>query len=396
MTRTTSGVLLEILAQVPDPRKAKGKRHPLSAILGLAVLAIMCGYRSYSTIAEWGRTYSCALVKRLGFTHAKTPCAATLHNLFKRLDIAKLEQVLTQWTTETLQSVPQATDRVALAIDGKQLKGSAGQNATVSHLLSVVSHQLGVTIAQKAVDTKTNEIPISTEILSAFDIKGMIVTTDALLTQRDFCKKVCALDGDYVVPVALNHRQLHQDIACLFAPPMDVNTVEGTVNPLQQMHTELDQNLDTHQTVEKGHGRIEIRRLTASTALNDYIQWPGVNQVFEYSYQRIELSTGQVKQKTQYGITSLTPDQAAAIDLFALRRGHWTIENKSHWIRDMVLGEDASQVREGVIPQVMSALRNTALAVLRFAGHQSISKAMRYFAAHPQNALNLINTKNEN
>ena len=93
---------------------------------------------------------------------------------------------------------------------------------------------------------------------------------------------------------------------------MDVNTVEGTVNPLQQMHTELDQNLDTHQTVEKGHGRIEIRRLTASTALNDYIQWPGVNQVFEYSYQRIELSTGQVKQKTQYGITSLTPDQAAS------------------------------------------------------------------------------------
>lgn len=394
MPQTPSGDLLEILAQVPDPRKAKGKRHPLSAILGLAVLAIMCGYRSYSTIAEWGRTYSPSLVKALGFTHANTPCAATLHNLFKRLNIAKLEQVLTQWTTKTLQNVPQTTDRLALAIDGKKLNGSAKQNATVSHLLSVVSHQLGVTIAQKAVNNKTNEIPISTEILSAFDIKGIIVTTDALLTQRDFCKKVCALDGDYVVPVGLNHKQLHQDIACLFTPPTDINRVEGTVNPLQQMHTELDQTLDTHQTVEKGHGRIEIRRLTASTALNDYIQWPGVNQVFAYSYKRIEVSTGQVKQKTQYGITSLTPNQAAAADLLALRRGHWTIENKSHWVRDVVLGEDASQVRWGVIPQVMSALRNTALAVLRFAGHQQMSKAMRYFAAHPQHALNLINQKN--
>lgn len=223
---------------------------------------------------------------------------------------------------------------------------------------------------------------------------GIIITTDALLTQRDFCKKVCALDGDYVVPVGLNHKQLHQDIACLFTPPMDINTTEGTVHPLQQMHTELDQTLDTHQTVGKGHQRIEIRRLTASTALNDYIQWPGVNQVFEYSYERIELSTGQVKQKTQYGITSLTPNQAAAADLLALRRGHWAIENKSHWVRDVVLGEDASQVREGVIPQVMSALRNTALAVLRFAGHQQMSKAMRYFAAHPQHALNLINQQN--
>ena len=393
MPQTKSGYLLEILAQVPDPRKAKGKRHPLPAILALAVLAIMCGYRSYSTIAEWGRTYSSTLVKALGFTHAKTPCAATLHNLFKRLDITQLEALLTQWTTQTLQNVAQATDRLALAIDGKQLNGSAKQNATVSHLLSVVSHELGVTIAQKAVDSKTNEIPISTEILSAFDIKGMIVTTDALLTQRDFCKKVCALDGDYVVPVALNHKQLHQDIACLFAPPMAINTNQSTVNPLQQMHTELDQTLDTYQTVEKGHQRIEIRRLTASTALNDYIQWPGVNQVFEYSYERIDLSTGQVKQKTQYGITSLTPNQATAADLLALRRGHWAIENKSHWGRDVVLGEDASQVRRGGIPQVMSALRNTALAVLRFAGHQHLSKAMRYFAAHPQHALNLINSK---
>ena len=118
MSQTTSGDLFRFIG-IPDPRKAKGKRHPLSAILGLAVLAIMCGYRSYSSIAEWGRTYSPALVKALGFTHAKTPCAATLHNLFKRLNITQLEALLTQWTTETLQSLPQATERLALAIDGK-------------------------------------------------------------------------------------------------------------------------------------------------------------------------------------------------------------------------------------------------------------------------------------
>ena len=393
MTQTKSGHLIDILAEVPDPRNAKGKRHPLCAILALSVIAIMCGYRSYSAIAQWGRTYSPALIQALGFTRAQTPCAATLHNLFKRLDIGKLEAVLSQWVTQTLQSVSGGSGSMAVAIDGKTLRGSAKQNASVSHLLSVVSHQLGVTIIQKAVDTKTNEIPISTEILSAFDIRGKIVTTDALLTQRDFCQKVSALDADYVVPVGLNHKQLHHDIRCLFDPPTDISPTQPTDNALQQMHTELNQTLDTYQTVEKSHGRIETRKLTASTALNDYIQWPGVEQVFKCCYERIDISTGQVKQKTQYGITSLKPTQASAKDLLTLRRGHWAIENQSHWVRDVVLGEDASQVRCGVIPQVMAALRNTALAVLRFADCHSISKAMRYCAAHPQHALNLINGK---
>ena len=108
----------------------------------------------------------------------------------------------------------------------------------------MVSHQVGVTITQKAVDNKTNEVPISTEILSAFDVKDKIVTTDALLAQRDFCGKECALDADYGVPVGLNHKQLHQDIRCLFIPPMDIDSTQRPFNPLQQMHPELNPTLD--------------------------------------------------------------------------------------------------------------------------------------------------------
>ena len=219
-----------------------------------------------------------ALVEALGFTHAKTPCAATLHNLFKRLDIAQLEALLSQWVVQTLESLRVSSSPLAVAIDGKTLRGSAKQQAPINHLLSVVSHQLGVTIIQKAVDTKTNEIPISTEILSAFDIRGKIVTTDALLTQRDFCQKVCALDADYVVPVGLNHKQLHHDIRCLFNPPTDISPTQPTYNVLQQMHTELNQTLDTYQIVEKSHGRIETRTLTASTALMSISSGRGWNK----------------------------------------------------------------------------------------------------------------------
>ena len=117
MTKTKSRHLIAILAQVPDPRNAKGKRHPLGAILGLAVIAMMCGYKSYSAIAEWGRTYASDLVKALGFTRAKTPCAATLHNLFKKLDIAQLEAVLSQWVVQTLESLPVDSSPLAVAID---------------------------------------------------------------------------------------------------------------------------------------------------------------------------------------------------------------------------------------------------------------------------------------
>ena len=167
----------------------------------------------------------------------------------------------------------------------------------------MVSHQLGVTITQKAVDTQTNEIPISTEILSAFDLRGKVVTTDSLLTQRPFLSKgVCFGEVIMSCHVGLNPETITVKIldGIVYTAYGLINTAQGhSQYLLQQIHQELDQTLDTYQTVEKGHGRIETRQLTATTALNDYVQWPGVEQVFECSYERIEVSTGQVKQKTQ-------------------------------------------------------------------------------------------------
>ena len=159
---------------------------------------------------------------------------------------------------------------------------------------------------------------------------------------------------------------------------------------LQAEHQQWQETLDTVQTLDKAHGRLETRRLTCSTALNAYLRWPGISQVFEYTYQRKDLRTREVSLQTHYGITSLKPTKASAADLLTLRRGHWTIENKSHYVRDVVLGEDASQVRSGAIPAVMAALRNTTVSILRLAGHEAISKTMRYFAAHPKKALNLL------
>ena len=127
MTKTTSRHFLDILAKVPDFRNNRGKRHPLSAILGLAVIAMMCGCRSYAAIAEWGRTYHSDLPKALGFRRTKTPCASTFHYVFKDLDAIALENTLTDWALTVLEGLSPETDTQALAIDGKTLCGSDKQ-----------------------------------------------------------------------------------------------------------------------------------------------------------------------------------------------------------------------------------------------------------------------------
>jgi hypothetical protein len=188
--------LLEALAQVKDPRKARGTRHPLSAILALSVAATLCGAQGYGAIAEWGRNHGEAFARALGFTRAKTPCAGALHYVFQRLDRRALEQALTTWAEAVLAALPPPKGSLeALAIDGKTLRGSQKQGALDVHLLSVLSHRLGLTLHQQAVSAKTNEIGALPEVLAALLLEGRVVTGDAMLCQREFARQIVARGG---------------------------------------------------------------------------------------------------------------------------------------------------------------------------------------------------------
>jgi DDE_Tnp_1-associated len=188
--------LLEVLAQVPDPRDRSGKRHPLAAILGLAVAATLCGAKGYGAIAEWGRNYGIELAQALGITREKTPCAATFYHLFRRLDRAALEAVLAAWAESLLAQLPPAKGtREALAIDGKTLRGSQQQGALDVHLLSVLSHRLGVTLFQQAVSDKTNEISAIQQVLASLVLEGRVVTVDAMLCQRKVAQTLVSRGG---------------------------------------------------------------------------------------------------------------------------------------------------------------------------------------------------------
>ena len=392
MTRSLSCHGLDILAEVPDPRHKKGKRHPLVSILALIVIGLMSNHKGYTSIATWARNQP-ELAKALGFRSPKTPCAATIHNLLKRLDVVSLEASLTKWVFSKLENfqVLKTKSLEGVAIDGKELCGSKNpETGYRTHLLSAVSHELAITLTQCAVSEKTNEIPISTELLKAFDVVGKVVTTDALLTQRSFCQEILDQQADYALPVKENQKQMHDDIQDLFEPLSETDTPEVEKRRFENLHTQTEAHLDTHTDVEKSRGFITTRTLTASTLLTDYINWPGLAQVYQYRSQREHKKTGEITHHTQYGITSLSPETASAKDLLKLRRKHWTIENKVHWMRDNVLGEDASQARTGNLPHVMAALRNTALAVLRFDGQTKIAETMRLFASEPKLAVNII------
>jgi predicted transposase YbfD/YdcC len=392
MTKTTSRHFLDILAEVPDPRHKKGKRHPLVSILALIIIGLMSNHKGYTSIATWARKHP-KLTKVLGFRSPKTPCAATIHNLLKRLDVVRLEASFTKWVFSKLEDIQvlKTGHLQGVAIDGKELCGSKDpETGFRTHLLSAVSHELGITLAQCAVDGKTNEIPISTQLLKHFDVVGKVITTDALLTQKTFCKDVIEHQADYALPVKENQKQLYTDIRQLFEPLSETDPPEVDKRRFENLHLEAGAHLDTHTHVETSHGFTTTRTLTASTALTGYIKWPGLAQVYQYHSQRENTKTGEISYQTQYGITSLSPEVASAKDLLKLRREHWTIENKVHWVRDTTLGEDASQARTGKLPHVMAALRNTAMSVLRFDGRTKIAETLRFFASEPKLAVNSI------
>lgn len=211
---------------------------------------------------------------------------------------------------------------------------------------------------------------VAPDLLAQLELKGQVVTGDALYAQRNLSLQVVDQGGDYLWVVKDNQPTLRADIALLFeAPPWG-------------------EELDTF--IQQGqHGdRQERRQLWSSTALNEYLDWPYLGQVC--CVERTVFQKGVARQETAYAITSLSPTQADAQRLQGIWRGHWGIENQSHYVRDVTMHEDASQVRSGSAPEVMAALRNVVLGLLRQAGAMNIAAALRHYSWKVPEALALL------
>jgi predicted transposase YbfD/YdcC len=359
------GRLLPVLAAVPDPRARRGVRHRLAAILGLALCAVLAGARSFTAIAEWAAEADQATRDALGVTGV-VPCESTFRRTLQAMDADALDEAAGGWAQQ--RTAPAAGTRRAVAVDGKTLRGSGTADGAGRHLLAALDHEHGVVLGQADVEAKTNEIPMFSTLLDRIDLAGAVVTADALHAQRAHAGYLVTQRGaHYLITVKRNQPGLHAQLAAL---------------PWRQVPV-------AYQAREKGHGRAE-RRTMKVTAVAAGLAFPHAAQAIQIVRRRRQLASKKWSTETVYAITSLTVIQARPADLARFARGHWGIEDRLHWVRDVTYDEDRSQVRTGNGPRVMASLRNLAIAILRLTGHTSIAAALRYHARQPGRPLQTI------
>jgi predicted transposase YbfD/YdcC len=265
-------------------------------------------------------------------------------------------------------------------LDGKTLRGtlSAGQTQGV-HLLAAYLPGEGLVMAQVEVTQKENEIPATPRVLKVLDLRSKIVTGDALLTQRKISIQIVDAGGDYVFPVKENQPQLLSDLQTLFEPERCVKGFSPATKDFRPA-----------EKTEKGHGRIEKRTLTVSSELKGYVDWPYAEQVFKLEREFKQMNTGKVTHEAVYGITSLTAKEAGAARLLEITRSHWGIESGLHYRRDVTLHEDRCRVRTGHAAHAMAVINNVVLGLFARLGYDSAPEARRHFAAHFNEAANLV------
>lgn len=363
--------LTEILAEVSDPRQPSGRRYPLGAMLTLACVAVLCGYRSIRAIAEWGPNYGEEYQEQLGFNEHGYPAQATWYRVLRAVDVGVVEARVRQWAEAAIQAF--GGQQAGVSIDGKTLRMSQKMGASHSHLLSALAQELGVVMGQLAVADHTNEMGVIEEFLLGLVLEGRVITADALLAHKEVAQTIVERGGQYVLPIKDNQPTTRQAIEFWFAGPAPYEHP----NPVAQ-------------SVQKGHGRIVRRRLETTTLLNDYLDWPRLAQAFKLTRTTIDSGTGEANTVISYGITSLSPKQASPLTLLTFVQQHWAIENKLHWVRDVTFDEDRSQLRVGTSHHLMVLLRNLTISLLRLSGWVSIASALRFFAARPHMALTLL------
>ena len=379
MNQPNYTMLMTHIADVPDPRSRRGRRYEWAFLLTVICSALLCGHTSVRGIAQWAFEHSYEILEALQPKQRIMPSSSTLYRVLRTINVEDLEKHLGSFSNavdadDKVTGVvygPEQTPLRGQSIDGKEVRGASKQGKPLM-LVSLVRHESAAVLAQRAVDRKSNEITAAPKLLADRDLTGTVTTMDALLTQRQIAEQILAQNGDYLMVVKRNQPSLYEAVEFLFSsPPIPASADEYLC----------------YSYANLGHGRIERRTLESSTALNDYLDWPGVAQVLRRTRRSTKVKTGEISEHVTYAVTSLTRHQALPKHLEALWRAHWTIENNLHYVRDESMGEDRSTLRSGNAPHAMAALRNAVLTLLRYEGWTNIPDAFRHFAASVQHSL---------
>jgi predicted transposase YbfD/YdcC len=378
--------LVDALSEVPDPRKARGIRHAVSAILLLGACAVLTGARSFAAIAEYAHDTGRVLLERLGVGEV-VPHESTIRRVLQDLDPDAVEAAMRSWALAQLadrtapKGVPVREQRRVLALDGKTVRGAhipadAGTDRgdggdggyRQPHLVSVLDQGSGAVLGQVAVAEKGSEVAAFTTLLDELDLTDVLITADAVHTNRNHAEYLHKRGNHYLLTAKSNQPTLLRRLRAL---------------PWKQLGVAARER-------GRGHGRVETRSISVVSLrpcpdLGGEF-FPHAAQAIKVVRRRRALTGRKWTTVTAYAITSLTGLQADPVLLARWLRGHGAIE-ALHWVRDVSFDEDRSQVRTGHGPQIMAALRNLVITALRLAGHTNIAAALRHHARDPQRPL---------
>lgn len=358
--------LYRILREIPDCRDKRGLRHEYAPVLTIGLVGVLSGCNTFIALGEWAADLTQEQLREMGVRKTNgtrmIPSESTIRRVISATNPEILDQVVGKWLGGKLKN-----KFAAVATDGKWLRGTGNSGSSMQKLMAVLTHGSHVVIGQAEVPKDSNEIPVAHTLLGGLNLNNVIVTADALHTQTALAKFLIEeKKAQFVFTVKGNQRQLEQDIRSL--------TVWDA----------------PYQDVGKGHGRIEVRTISTSTAVNEYVNFPYVQQVFKLRRQITEQTTGKVTDETVVGVTSLSPEQASPAELAQLVREHWAVENNLHWVRDVVFGEDASKISHGYGARAMATFRNTAISLLNLQGEKHIAPAVRHLQRNPDLAIALV------
>jgi predicted transposase YbfD/YdcC len=356
--------VLRVLDAVPDPRKPRGVRHQINTILALAVCAVMAGCRSFTAIGEWAASASEQVLSALGTGCA--PSESTMRRALQRLDGDQLDSAIGSWAAG--RSEPIGTKRRLVAVDGKRVRGSSKGTVDARHLLSAIDHAHAVVLAQREVGCKTNEITEFAPLLDGVELTNAVVTADALHAQKAHADYLVLQRGaHYLLTVKGNQPGLSAQLKAL---------------PWKQVPV-------AHTCTNRAHGRVEKRTIKVVTVTTG-ILFPHARQAIQITRKTRRLDSTTWTTEVAYAVTSLAAEQATTTQLATWVRGHWRIENRLHWVRDVTFDEDRSQIRSGNGPRVMASLRNLVISILRINGTTNIAQALRHHAWDPLRPLTVL------
>jgi predicted transposase YbfD/YdcC len=346
---------------LPDPRYRRARKHELLDILFIALCAVICGAESFAEIAQWGRSKQEWLQSFL-LLPSGIPSHDTFGRVFARLDRQAFARCFQDWT----QSLHQKTEGQVIAVDGKWLRGSF-DTATQTPALKLVSawaSEARLVLAQQAIEPGSNEIATLPTLLKMLDMGDCIVTIDAAGCQKNIAKQIIKQKGDYVLSLKGNQEFLREN-------------VEEQFTDWEEKDWQIPFAYQKVRSCGKGHGRIEIREcylVEASDFVDPRGEWQGLRSIAMITSER---QVGEkVSVERRYYLTSLSGADAARHVLRSVRR-HWGIENRLHWVLDVVYQEDKCRVRTGHAAQNLSVLRQITLNLLRSSPDKSTSLRMK-------------------